>query len=65
MVLVINEDMDIGTSDVIGVNTFQFSEIHTVVNAYNFSDKWGIRLVQATKTLKNNTKTSFVEMFLC
>ena len=43
-VLVRNENKYIGTSDVPYLNTFHRSELHTYVNAYNFSELWLIKL---------------------
>ena len=50
-----NEEIDIGTSDVKYIKTFQNSNYHTDVTAYYFIDKWDISLAQSTITLKNPT----------
>ena len=60
LVLVSNEDIAIGTSDVTDLNTFHISERHTDVTAYTLSEKLVIILSQATKTLKKTT-----QKFLC
>ena len=53
-VLVSNEEIDIETSDVPDLNSFQISERHTYVNAYDLSERRGVILSQATIKLKNN-----------
>ena len=53
--LVCNEDIDIGTSYVTHLKTFQISDYHTDVTAYDLSEKWGIKLAQATKKLNKTT----------
>ena len=56
-----NEERDIGTSDVPDLKTFQSSERHTDVNAYDLSEIWGIRLYQDTITL-NKTMQKFLHI---
>ena len=60
LVLIKNEEQDIGTSDVPNLKTFQISERHTDFAAYYLRGQWGIILSQATITINNNTK-----IFLC
>ena len=55
-VLIRNEELDIGTSDVPDLKTSQSSERHTDVTAYDLSERWGISLAQSTITLKNTTQ---------
>ena len=50
------EDVDTGTSDVPMMHTFQSSQRHTDVTPQEISERWGISLAQATKTLKNTTQ---------
>ena len=57
-VLVRNSERDIGTSDVPYLKTFQSSNRHTDVTAYDFIERWGISLSQSNITLKNNTQKS-------
>ena len=52
MVLVRDEDRDIGTSDVPDLKTFQSSGRHTYVTTYDLSEQWGIRLSQDTRKIK-------------
>ena len=56
MVLVRNEDIDIGTSDVTDLNILQISERHTDITVYYLSNQWGIWLAQYTRTLNNATQ---------
>ena len=51
-----NEEIDTGTSDVPIINTFQSSERHSDVTPQNLSERWGISIAQATKTLKKTTQ---------
>ena len=51
-----NEDIDIRNSDVPYIQTFQRSERHTDVTAYDLSVIWNIKLFQATRTIKKTTK---------
>ena len=55
-VIVGNEERDIGNSNVPDLKTFQISDRHTDVTAYDLSALWGISLYQATITLNNTTK---------
>ena len=55
-VLVRNKEIDIGTSYVPYIKTFQSSERHTDVTTYDLSERWGISLSQDTRTLKKNTQ---------
>ena len=52
-VLVSNEEVDIATSYVPDINTFHILELLIDVTAYDLSEKWGVTLAQATRTLKN------------
>ena len=54
-VLVRNEEIDIGTSDVTDIKTFRRLERHIYVTAYDISEQRGVRLTQYTITLKNTT----------
>ena len=54
--LVINEGIDIGTSDVPYLKTLKSSENHTYAIAYDFSDQWSINLAKNTRTIKKNTQ---------
>ena len=60
LVIVRKKERDIGTSDVPDLKTFQSSEHHTDVSAYDLSERWGISLSQATITLKKT-----MQKFLC
>ena len=53
------EDHDMGTSDVPTMQTFQSSERHSDVTPQDLSERWGISVAQATKTLKH-TKQRFL-----
>ena len=55
-VLIMNEYIEIGTSDVPDIKNLQISEHHIDVTAYDLSEQWGIRLFQDTRTLKNTTQ---------
>ena len=59
-VLVRNEERDIGNLDILYLNTFQTSECHTDITAYNLSEQWFISLSQATRTLKKTTQKFFL-----
>ena len=50
--LVRNEQIYIGTSDVLDLKNFQRSEHRIDVTTFYFSNIWGISLAQATITLK-------------
>ena len=54
-VLVRNKNIDIGTSDVPDLKTFQTSELHTYFTSYDLSEQWGISLAQATRTFNKTT----------
>ena len=49
-------DIDNGTTDVPITHTFQSSERHSDVSAESLSERWGISLATASKTLKNTTQ---------
>ena len=49
-------DMDPGTSDIPITNTFESSERHSDVSPQVLSERWGISITAATKTLKNTTQ---------
>ena len=51
-----NEEIDTGTSDVPIIHTFQSSERHSDVTPQTLSEKWGIIIAQATKTLQKTTQ---------
>ena len=51
-----NEEMDSGKSDIPTLNTFQSSERHTDVTPQSLSERWGISLATATKTLQKTTQ---------
>ena len=55
-VLIMNEYIEIGTSDVPDIKNLQISEHHIDVTAYDLSERWGISLAQSTITLKNITQ---------
>ena len=54
--LVQDERIDKGETDVTLPSTFQSSERHSNVNAQDLSDRWGIGLGAATKTLAKTTQ---------
>ena len=60
LVIVRNEEIDIGTTDVPDLNTFQISEHQTDVIVYYLIEQWYISLSQYTRTIKNN-----IQKFLC
>ena len=63
-VLVRNEEIYIGTSYVPDINTFQRSERHTDVTAYDLSEQWYIILYQATIPIKKTMKKFFCRAIL-
>ena len=63
-VLVRDEEINIGTSYVPYIKTFQISECHTEVTTYDLSDIWGISLSQATRTLKKTMQKFLRSAFL-
>ena len=58
-VLVNNEEIYIGNSDVPDIKTFHNSERHTYTTAYDLSERWGISLAQATKTINKTMQKLF------
>ena len=52
-VLVSNEEIYIGTSDVPDLKTFHISDRHTDVTTYDFSEIWVIILDQTTRIINN------------
>ena len=63
-VLIRNEEIYIGTSEVPYLKTFHRSESHTEDTTYYFSGRWGIRLSQATRKLKKTTQMFLRSAFL-
>ena len=65
LMLVRNKEQDIGTSDVPYLKNVHISEHHTDVTAYDLSDHWGIKLSQATITLKKTTQKLLHSAVFC
>ena len=51
-----NEEVDTGTSDAPTLHTFQSTDRHSDVTASDISERWGISLAQANKTIKSTTQ---------
>ena len=51
-----NHSIDSGKSDVSTPNTFQSSERHADISPENLSDRWGISIPTAIKTIKKTTQ---------
>ena len=54
--LIKNEDMNFGSTDVPLTSTFQSSDCHSDVSAQSLSERWGISISTASKTLKQTTQ---------
>ena len=63
-VIVGNKDIDIGTSDVPDIKTFQISYRHIDITAYDLSKLWSVILAHDKITLKNTKKKFFCSSVL-
>ena len=54
--LIKTEDMNSGNTDIPLTSTFQSSERHSDVSAQSLSERWGISISTASKTLKQTTQ---------
>ena len=54
--IMIRPDIDTGLSDVAELPTFESSDRHTDITPTNLSERWGISIQQAIKTLKKTTQ---------